>query len=210
MLGRILVVSVLLVTSYAQAEPPSWYFGAGITGTRAPSVQDICDDFAQPGLSLDCQETALSGKGFVGARINKYFSVEGSLAYLGQFDFTATVNGAGSGTAKWKGYAGMLEALGTLPVTEGLDLYIRGGAAYWYTDVDVTVPGLCSSCYSQSATGFSPTAGLGLQWWLAHNLNGPGSLALRLEYQQIWNVGDQDKTGQTDLQMVSLSFLWRF
>lgn len=103
-------------------------------------------------------------------------------------------------------------ALGMLPVGEHFDLHVRGGI--YYADTRVTSRLRYIDAIDQSdvfnllhrRTDASQTelfAGLGAAW----NIN--DSFALRLEYQKFFDVGDDEKNGETDIDVINLAILFK-
>jgi opacity protein-like surface antigen len=57
---------------------------------------------------------------------------------------------------------------------------------------------------SQSANSVDPLIGIGTAWHLGNNVS------LRAEYTRFSNVGDKDKTGETNIDLFSLGVTYLF
>ena len=57
---------------------------------------------------------------------------------------------------------------------------------------------------SASASGSDLTYGVGVGWNLSKNV------ALRAEYQQYNNVGDENTTGQSDVSVMGINGIFKF
>jgi OOP family OmpA-OmpF porin len=103
-------------------------------------------------------------------------------------------------------------ALGMFPAGQHFDLHVRGGI--YYADTRVTSRLRYIDAVDQTdvfnllhrRTDASQTelfAGLGGAW----NIN--DSFALRLEYQKFFDVGDDEKNGETDIDVINVSLMFK-
>lgn len=102
--------------------------------------------------------------------------------------------------------------LGMVPVTSHFDFHVRGGIYYadtrvtnrlrYIDDIDQTdVFNLLHRRTDASQTEL--LAGLGAAW----NIN--ESFSLRLEYQRFFKVGDNEKNGESDVDVLNISVLFK-
>ena len=161
----------------------------------------------------------------VGYRFNKYVALEVGYVDLGELLYR--LPGTTSGTydispTQTVGISGRIEratqltssgitgsVLGILPLGERFDLHLRGGL--YSADTRVTerirftssdpVQNLAHRRVDASQTELY--AGAGAAW----NIN--ESFTLRVEYQKFFDVGDDEKTGEGDVDTLSLSLLFR-
>lgn len=192
----------------------------------------------QPGTNLSAMPTdsrlddSLTPWGVqMGYRFNKWVAAEvgyvdlGELLYslngqiAGDYAFfdgtnivTRPLNGGFERSLQVTSAGVTASALGMLPVGEHFDLHVRGGI--YYADTRVTSRLRYIDAIDQSdvfnllhrRTDASQTelfAGLGAAW----NIN--DSFTLRLEYQKFFDVGDDEKNGETDIDVINLAILFK-
>jgi OOP family OmpA-OmpF porin len=192
----------------------NWYVGVGL----GSSVVKFADDFlATPGSttqSFSKDETGHGFKAYVGHRLFRYLAVEGGYINLGEFaarrDFSGpALFGPGSISLKLRSHGLFADAVGLLPVGERVLLFLKGGVLLARTKADVTTSGSASFVRGgqpQSGTDTSPgfKAGGGASFDMS------SKLAIRVEYEQAFNVGDAHTTGQGDIGFLSIGGMYRF
>lgn len=166
--------------------------------------------------SSSIDKTDLAFGGVVGYRFIPGFAVEAGYLDLGKLDykFSGSVSGSfpkgtnpygasANFTAKAKGPT--LAALGILPLSPAWDVYGRFGLFFSKTTltVDLVVSGLPGSA-SDSANSVDPLVGIGTAWHVGTHV------ALRAEYTRFANVGDKDKTGETNVDLINLGVTYSF
>ena len=145
----------------------------------------------------------------LGYRINKYLSAEVEYIDFGTTDVVEhySVDNTGAPfpfptevdldySSNVTGPA--LSLLGTLPVGENFELFLRGGALFGSREIEMGFGGLDEK--------FSSTvwlAGAGVTWAFGKNW------AIRAEYQQTGILSESFISGETDLQRMSLSALFK-
>jgi OOP family OmpA-OmpF porin len=158
----------------------------------------------------------------VGYRWGKYFASEVGYANLGQASYRlpATVNftvsdadGFGFGTfdverdSKFSSSGPTLSAIGILPLGERFDLQARGGIYLADTRLTNRIRDIeFAENVGHRRVDASETELLG---GVAANWNVTERLSLRLEYQRFFNVGDDSKTGESDVDVFNLGVLFR-
>jgi OOP family OmpA-OmpF porin len=181
------------------------------------------------GSELDDSMTAWGAQ--VGFRFNKWVAAEVGYVDLGELLYT--MNGTISGNYAYicecedatvvnRALDGNFErsvqvtsagitaaALGMFPIGPRFDLHVRGGV--YYADTRVTnrlryiepsdTFNLLHGRVDASETELF--AGLGAAW----NIN--ESFALRVEYQKFFDVGDDQKNGESDVDVLNLALLFK-
>jgi len=172
--------------AFAQLNMSSVYLGAGVgSATRKDSCATIL-----PGGSCDEKDT--SWRLFGGYQLNRNFAAELGYADLGEVRATVGSLSAASKTHLWD-----LVAVGMLPVMSTVSVFGKLGG-YW-AKTDVTGNALGGG--EETNTGL--TYGVGAQWDAMPNVG------VRAEFQRYDNVGG-NKTGELDINVVSVSALYRF
>lgn len=208
-----LLVALAMSSGIALAEG-NWYFGGSIgqSSVDAKNVdQDIAsllrDDYGATGVFSSSDETDTSYKLFAGYKFNKNFAVEGGYADFGRFKAKA---GGVIGTpvvidGKITSYAVFVDAVGILPLNDSFSVFGKAGAAYTHTKIKVTGSwaGFVDSA-SESDNEVVPKLGLGAEY------NFTKSVAVRAEYEHYFNVGDKNKTGESDVGVWSVGVKMAF
>jgi OOP family OmpA-OmpF porin len=135
-----------------------------------------------------CDDTDTAGKILGGYQFSRNFDLEAAYADLGQAK-------SGNVTFGATGFEGA--GVGMLPLgRSGFSALARGGLFIWKTELKA--PGA-----SNDATGTSLTYGLGLKFDFNRDFAG------RLEWQRYKDVGDVNKTGQSDIDFIGVSLMYR-
>ena len=177
---------------YAQ----SFYAGVGVGQMTA---SDACNGAAAAGFS--CDDSDMSYRVYGGYQLNKNFAVELGYADLGKVTGSGLVLGIPA-TAEVKATAWDVVAVGLLPLNNNFTLFGKLGAASW--NVDASVSALGSTLPVGSASGTDLTYGLGAQYDFSP------AVGVRVEWQTYKNVGDENTTGQSDVDVVGASVLFKF
>lgn len=211
----------LLLANPASAAIEGWYYG--ISGGQAQadlSQADLdafgdffFDDVGAPLLSssstLEDSDTAWSL--LFGYQFSPYFAVEGGYIDFGSYPFTLSGTAAvTTGTApagfgfefETKGFP--VAAVGVLPL--GYLFELQGRAGIFFSDTDATLTASLGnesivSTLNGTATDFFYGVGL--------SMNLGDTWSIRADWQQFKDVGDEDVTTETDIDMISLSLIYR-
>jgi OmpA-OmpF porin, OOP family len=210
-------------TGAAAESAAGWYFGA--TGGQAQVDIDqaeldaaVRSEFAAMGYpvtsgtsTLEDSDTSWSIVG--GYRFSPNFSIEGSYMDFGAAEYraTGTVNPPGPAISAPATAAEDIEAsgftaavVGTAPIGEMFELHARAGVMFTKIDVSATV----------SISGSSGTASDSLDsqdffFGLGAGLHFAEQWALSLDWQRFKDVGDEDETGEADIDRISLGLTYR-
>lgn len=164
---------------------------AGI-GVGQSTMKD--DSTALVGTSLDDSDTGW--KLFGGYMFNPNAAVE--FAYIDFGEFT----GSGGGfTDNWEATGISISALGSWPLASEFSLLGKIGATRWDVDDRFTVGG---AAFSPSETGTDLSFGIGVQYDFTRQVGA------RLEWERFNDVGDDNTTGQSDLDLLSASVAYMF
>ncbi len=195
----LLVACAVLSSSAAFAEyAGAWYAGLGV-GQSSIDIDGSEVDAAYSGgattTTVDDNDTAW--KIFGGWRLKEDFGVE--VAYMDYGTLAAdsslpTFPGSATFYTNMDTTAWMIDAVGILPVREGLELFGKLGVASWDTDTDIsTSPGITVLVDPFNDDGNDFHFGVGARYALY------GNLGIRAEWERInaddaidaWTVGAQ-------------------
>jgi len=157
----------------------NWYAGVGVGGSV---YADACNG---------AEDSDVAGRVYVGYQFNDYLSVEGGYHDLGAID--SMVGNCSSPASVDPSVDGLsVSVLGRVPVSEKVSVIGRAGAMFWNMDVDAS-----SSAPAVSDDGVSPLAGVGMGIAVAERIE------WRVEYDRFFDVGEQETTGQTDIDTLT-------
>jgi OOP family OmpA-OmpF porin len=205
---------LLAITGFAcapaiqAADDPAWYAGIGVGRTdvkKTSSWTQVTDaTLLTNGITsstlIDSHDTAW--KLFGGYQFNENFAVEAGYHDLGRFKGVTAVTAPAASTVsgRWDVYGGSVAAVGIYPVFNRFSVFGKAGLALTRLKVDVptTIP------FSPSGTRVQPLLGVGVRF------DATKAIGLRAEFERFNNVGDGDRTGQTPINVWSVSAQYRF
>ena len=217
-----LTLSMASAASWAEVAG-GWYFG--VTGgqaefdlNKAEIDEIVLDAFSIAGLpviagasTLDDSDTTFSL--FGGYRFSPYFGVEIGFLDFGAAEYRASgvvdpigpqlpVGVSMSQDVELSGFTAT--ALGAVPIGNAFDVHGRLGVLFADTEVSATVSDASfSASESVSADSQDFFYGLGLGFQLGQNW------AFSLDWQQFKDVGDDDETGEADVNRLSLGVIYK-
>ena len=195
--------------------------------TTATTSDDVLHEFALAATGNSSLDDSVSVWGAqIGYRFGKYFATEVGYANLGEASYrlpilvTETVTdittGAPLGSGDFAAERAMqftsagptISALGMLPIGQVIDLHVRAGIYLADTrvtnrirDVEFNTGNIGHGRVDASQTEIF--GGIGGAWNINENFT------LRAEYQKYLDVGDDEKTGESDIDVFNLSVLFR-
>lgn len=208
---RFVLSAVLLAeVAFASGAQADWYAGVGAGQSKFNDSPTSCSDLGlDPGCSFSVDDKDTGWRLFGGYRFNPNGAVELGYVDLGKAkikDVRGTVTGipvTASGDFKATGVD--VSLLGLLPFTKEFGGMARIGLMHWDAKASASASALgFSTSASDSATGTDLTYGLGLTYDFTNTVGG------RLEWQRYKDVGDDNTTGKADIDLLSLSVLFRF
>lgn len=218
-----LAMTTVATTTWAQEVSGGWYFG--VTGGQAKADLDqdeldelVFDTFDAAGApvvdgSSDLDDSDTSFSLFGGYRISRYFAVEAGYIDFGTAEYRSSgiVDPLGPQTPQPASYSADLEvkgftaaAVGTLPLNQMFELHARLGVLFADTEISETAA-ISTTSLSDSFSADSQDLfyGVGAGFHLGQNWT------FSLEWQQYKDVGDEDETGETDIDRVSLGVIFK-
>ena len=211
--GLLRLLSGLLVAlccSVAFAQDQGAYLGVSV-GQSKVKDPGSCSDLAglfSPGYSCSLNDTDVGLKIFGGYQVNRYVGAEVSYVDLGTFKLSASglVTGVPvSASEKIHGYGFGADLVLSAPISDTFSLSARGGVLSWTLKDTLSASSSAASLsQEESATGTSFTFGVGARYDFAQNLG------FRVEFQRFKDVGDENKTGKSDVDLISASLIYRF
>jgi OOP family OmpA-OmpF porin len=183
-------------------------FGQGYVGGGLGPTSVSISDCGIQGFSCSTDDKSTGFKLFAGYEFNRIFSVEGGYVNFGQFKQKANGSFNGTqvtvtGTADGDGL--FADTILSAPVGSSVSVFGRLGMTVWNVKEKAQASGGGrSASASDNASGISSDFGVGVKVVVTQKIS------LRGELQRFFRVGDKDKTGQSDVDMISASVLYRF
>jgi opacity protein-like surface antigen len=223
-LGLLCVVAAGAVRAQSATQPDEgFYVGLGVGPSTFDQNKQELDDglfgsFTDVGFTvlnplsqLDGSSTELHG--LVGYRLNPYFGFELAFMDIGTLNYSATMTLTGGGlpspspgstAADMSAKGPVISVLGTVPLRKRWEVYGRAGLFYADTTLGLSASVLnVTSSSSISARSTDIVLGVGGGFNLSRRFS------IRLEYQKLKDVGDADRTGERDVDVIDLSLLIR-
>ena len=185
-----------------------FYAGAGIGianhANLSPSPGETDRQLITAGYSTSAttlDQTQVGGKVYFGFDLSEYVAVEGAYAHFAPLEanLDATIGGVSvKADADLRAQGISVAGVAKLPLDDNTQVFAKAGLFAWHAETDTTATALGLSLTSNdSATGVSLLVGAGGEIHLNDKVG------FRVEYEHYNNVGDADKTGRIDINMVS-------
>lgn len=205
---KLALIAILSATAAAPAFAGDIY----VVGSVGQSSMDIdkgtvdnaLTSAGATGVSSSIDKTDTAYKIQLGYRFNQNFAVEGGYVDLGKGKYSAGFTG-GNANANVKASGVNIAALGILPLNESFSVFGKLGFinAKVEQTVSATGPG-GSASDSVNATKWKTNWGIGA----TYNVN--KQLGIRFEYEQFSKLGDSNKTGESDVNLLSAGVVYKF
>jgi OOP family OmpA-OmpF porin len=197
LLVGIFSISSIAISSIAQAE--GWYAGVGFGQSKVK--EDLgCSELVGFGVTCSSDDTDTGWKVFIGNQFTKNAAVEFGYLDLGQSKVSVT-DGVDTVNVQWEAKGFDVALLGILPVDDKFNFFGRIGMFRW--DLDAKLSGTLGSA-STSENGVDLTYGIGATWDFGK------TTSLRFGWDRFNDVGDEDETGESDVDLLSASLVFRF
>lgn len=230
MMSRQGILRLAMGLALATATTTSWAEGSngfyfGVTGgqSQADLSKDELDDivldsFAVAGAPVltatsDLEDKDTSFSLFGGYRFSEYFALEAGYVDFGTSEYRAsgTVNPPGPTASAPATYAADFEvkgfsvaALGAIPLGEKFNLHAQLGILF--ADTEITQAASVSTTFASesfSANSQDVFYGVGAAFHLGANWT------FSLDWQTFKDVGDDEETGESDVDRISLGVIYR-
>lgn len=182
-------VALCLLAGPALAE--NSYVGVGLGQSKV----DIDTGSIPAGIDVTYNDTDTSWKAFAGIQLNENFAAEFSYADFGTFKMTASSGGLVAEQA-WDANAFAISMVGILPVNPAFSVFAKVGLAHWSVDTNLTSN--FGAYDSASDSGDDPVYGVGAQLNIQN-------MMLRAEFERYSSVGNNDTTGESDVDIIGVS-----
>jgi hypothetical protein len=190
---------------------------SGDQSENEQNLIDILDNTGNPyqNLSASTENTDIGYQALFGYRFLRYFAAELGLAQFGEIKSTASSEmdfGDGQGfvpasvSLTFAAGGPMISAIGVLPVGEKIEFFGRLGYLFTSSERELSsrVDGQSGTFGSAKGDSQDVVYGIGMSW----NIN--QVYAIRLEFQQLDQLGQENRTGAEDVTVMGAGFIVRF
>ena len=142
-----------------------------------------------------------------GYQFNQYWGAEASYVDFGQGEIDLTQNSPGNDTlnGKVKAHGFVFAGTGTYPFNDAWSGFLRFGAIVGHVEDEVSGTGsLAVLNGTTSSTDWKVTWGLGVNWKFDPNWS------VRAGWDQYSSLGNQNKTGENDVNLLSIGVVYHF
>ncbi|MDB4068821.1 outer membrane beta-barrel protein [Pseudomonadales bacterium] len=205
------LVTVLSVAA-GSAFAGDWYalgsFGQSkVDGNAASEVNAELIDAGVTGLSSSFDDKDTSYKLQLGYSFTPNFAVEGGYIDLGKFQYSAAFTGpaVGSAVAEVKAAGINLGAVASYPMNDQFEIFGKLGIINAKVEASATASGggvtLSENISETKVKGY---------WGVGAAYNFNKQLGLHLAWERFNKLGDDEKTGESDVDLVSLGLKLSF
>ena len=200
----------------ASAADPGWYVGINAGQSKFDtSASKEQADLARLGITATgttIDDTDTGWKLFAGYQFNPNFAVEGGYVDLGKVNFSTRVTAVGttptnialSGDVKTKNGL-FIDAVGIVPLQNNFSLFGRLGIYSIKTEASGSASsGAVTASASESSTDSD------LHWGIGAGYDFTKNVGARLEWERFNNVGNKDKTGEANVDLLSVGIVYKF
>lgn len=189
---------LLAMTAHTNAQsmgPMTGY--AGFTVGQA-TVDDLCDGAAS------CDDSALSFRVHGGAELNDFANLEIGYRYIDDVEASGFISGVAVAASVNGHFVDTTLQLG-LPESGPFKVFTKAGLMFWRLNLDASASnGFQTVSVEDDESGVSFRTGLGASYEVNNQLR------LRADWDFLLNVGDDDSTGETDINVFSVGPEFRF
>ena len=201
-----IAVATILSLTATSSFAADWYLNGslGHSSARDESVDELNSELIAlgvTGLSTAFDDSDTAYKLQLGYRFTPNWAVEGGYIDLGNFDYSATFTGpVAGGAAASLEVAGLnLAAVGSYPVNEKFDLFAKLGVINAKVRLNATATG-SGVTFSED---ISKTNAEGY-WGVGAGYQFNEQLGTQLEWERFNDLGDEQATGEGDVDLISL------
>ncbi|GGC77353.1 outer membrane beta-barrel protein [Marinobacter halophilus] len=189
------IVAISHAPAYATEAKPGYF---GISAGQA-TVEDFCD-----GSEASCDDSALSFRIYGGTELNGFANLEFGYRYIDDIEASGVISGIGVALAVNGHFVDTTLQLG-MPETGPFKVFTKAGLMLWRLNYEAAASnGFQTFSVSDNDTGVAFRTGLGISYEISERVR------LRADWDLLLNVGDEDETGETDINVFSFGPEFRF
>lgn len=190
-----LLVIAMSAPAYAASDRTGYF---GVTAGQA-TVDDLCD-----GIEVSCDDDAVSFRIHGGTELTDFANLEVGYRYIDDVEASGFISGVAVAAAINGHFVDTTLQLG-LPESGPFKVFSKAGLMLWRLNYEVEASnGFLSISESDDDSGVAFRTGLGMSYQVSEQLR------LRADWDLLLNVGDEDETGEADINVFSVGPEFRF
>jgi len=202
------LVPLVLLALAANASAEGFYGVGEITQSRTSLDQAHFDSaltsHGATGVSSNDKGSGTQWRLQGGYRFNQNLAIEAGYIDFGKSKYTANYNG-GSAQGSLKGGGFDAVALYSLPLSDSFSVFAKGGLVFAEVKSSLSAsPPVNLASKSASTSEIRPLFGVGGSYKLTQNVD------LRADFDHVSGLGNSNKTGKMDSNMLSLGAVYNF
>jgi opacity protein-like surface antigen len=210
-----LALSGAIYAAAVAAEPAGYYVGGGFgamgsdidTGSLAGAIETPAGEPVGPLSAITSDRSDLTYDALVGYRFSTRYAIELQYLWLGDVSMHAEAGRQDGGVdARWRLKGPSVSAIAGWPISPRWDVYMRAGAMF--AETDATIVYAASGDEPQRIKARETTTEL--VWGAGFAYNATPQWTVRLEYQQVPNAGDPGRTGELDVERITLGWVCHY
>ncbi|MGO9446171.1 MAG: outer membrane beta-barrel protein [Thiobacillaceae bacterium] len=140
----------------------------------------------------------------LGYGLNSYLAIEGGYIDFGKAKYSATYSG-GSAAGELKAGGADVVAVGKLPLSDNFYLFGKAGVVALKAESSLIASTPATAANEKSTSNeVRPLVGLGASYKITDNID------LRAEYDHVSGIGENNKIGTMDSNMISMGVAYHF
>lgn len=209
MKNKHIAVATILSLAAASALAGNWYVVGSVgqsevQDTNKGEIDAALASIPVTGLSSSMDDTDTGYKLQLGYKFTPNWAIEGGYVDLGKFKYDATFAG-GTANAEIKVTGWNIAAVGTYPINEQFSVFGKLGVIDAKVEADFTATGPGGT----ASDGDSSTKAKG-NWGVGATYNINKQWGVRAEWERFDKLGDKDKTGESDVDLLSVGVVFNF
>ena len=211
-----LALSVAIDAAAVAAEPAGYYVGGGFgamgsdvdPGSVTGAVDTPPAEPIGPLSAITSDRSDLTYDAMVGYRFSARYAIELQYLWLGDVSMHADAGQQGGGLdARWRLKGPSVSAVAGWPISSRWDVYARAGAMFAETDATLVYTAASGDEPQRIKARETTTE---LVWGAGFAYHATPQWTVRLEYQQVPNAGDAGRTGELDVERITLGWVCHY
>jgi len=180
---------------YATASDAGYF---GISAGQA-TVDDFCD-----GSTSSCDDSSLSFRLYGSTEVNDFTNFEVGYQYIDDVEASGYISGIAVAGEMSGHFVDTTLQFG-LPEKGPFRIFSKAGLVLWKLNYEISATdGFISVSESDSDTGVTFRTGMGVSYEISEKVR------LRADWDLLLDVGDEDETGEADINIFSVGSEFRF
>ncbi|MCG7199742.1 outer membrane beta-barrel protein [Marinobacter pelagius] len=187
-----IAVSSIWVSNAQAVEFYPGYFGLSVG-------QAEVDDFCSGAEISSCDDSAVTARLYGGSEYIGFANFEFGYRYLDEVSASGTVEGLGFASAEVEGHFFDATLQLGMPRAGRFKVFAKAGAMFWQLNYEATAQTSGGNLrFSDDDTGVALRTGLGASFNVSENFR------VRADWDFLMDVGDEDETGESDINVFSI------